>query len=160
MCCSQAIKGTHKLKGDNINKVNNEFKKFGDGSDQYLQGERNVTYVSRMQCLQAAVDQQITDMANGASDRKLGLVAFNNDVTVVGDGSQDPMIITGDKLHDYDFLIQNGAEQGQQRMKHKIDQTAKKLTQKLMALEETGPTALGPAVATAVSMAAEGAPGS
>jgi len=45
-------------------------------------------------------------------------------------------------------------------MTHKIDKTAKKLTQKLMALEETGPTALGPAVATAVSMAAEGAPGS
>ena len=40
-----------------------------------------------MQCLQAAVDQQITDMANGSSDRKLGLVAFNNEVTVVGDGS-------------------------------------------------------------------------
>ena len=28
-----------------------ELMKFGDGSDQYLQGERNVTYVSRMQCL-------------------------------------------------------------------------------------------------------------
>jgi hypothetical protein len=33
-----------------------ELMKFGDGSDQYLQGERNVTYVSRMQCLQAAID--------------------------------------------------------------------------------------------------------
>ena len=29
-------------------------------------------------------------MANGAADRKLGIVAFNNEVTVVGDGVQDP----------------------------------------------------------------------
>ena len=29
-----------------------------------------------------------------------------------------------------------------------------------MSLEETGPTALGPALATAIAMAAEGAPGS
>jgi hypothetical protein len=34
------------------------------------------------------------------------------------------------------------------------------LTAKLMGLEETGPTALGPAIATSIAMAAEGAPGS
>jgi len=34
------------------------------------------------------------------------------------------------------------------------------LTAKLMGLEETGPTSLGPAVATSIAMAAEGAPGS
>ena len=49
-------------------------------------------------------------MANGAGDRKIGLVAFNNDVTIMGDGSQDAMILSGDKLNDYDFLIKNGNE--------------------------------------------------
>lgn len=49
--------------------------------------EKNVTYVSRMQCLQAAIEQQINDMANGAADRKLGIVTFNNEVTVIGDGA-------------------------------------------------------------------------
>ena len=29
-------------------------------------------------------------MSNGAADRKLGLVSFNNEVKVVGDGSSDP----------------------------------------------------------------------
>ena len=134
--------------------------KFSDGSDQFLQGERNVTYVSRMQCLQSAIDQQIADMANGAQDRKIGLVAFNNEVTIVGDGSQEPQTISGDKLSDYDFLIKNGTEQGGLRMNHKINETQKQLTEKLMGFEETGPTALGPAVATAIAMASEGAPGS
>lgn len=87
-----------------------ELKKFGDGSDQFLQGERNVTYVSRMQCLQAAIEQQISDMGNGAPDRKIGLVTFNNEVSIIGDGSADPLTVAGDKLEDYDFLIKNGVE--------------------------------------------------
>ena len=45
-------------------------------------------------------------------------------------------------------------------MEHTINDSKKKLTDKLMGLEETGPTALGPAVATSIAMAAEGAPGS
>ena len=159
MCVSQEVKGKHKLKGDKTDAMK-DLLKFGDGSDQYMQGERNVTYVSRMQCLQAAIDQQITDMKNGATDRKLGIVSFNNEVTVVGDGSQDPQTITGDKLHNYEWLIENGHAQGKQRMQLKVNESAQVLQKKVMALEETGPTALGPAVATSVGMAAEGAPGS
>jgi hypothetical protein len=45
-------------------------------------------------------------------------------------------------------------------MTRTINKSQKHLTDKLMSLEETGPTALGPALATAVAMAAEGAPGS
>jgi hypothetical protein len=47
MCVSQPIKGNFKIKGDKKNELQ-QFNKFGDGSDQYLEGERNVTYVSRM----------------------------------------------------------------------------------------------------------------
>lgn len=64
-----------------------ELMKFSDGSDQRLQGENNVTYVSRIQCVQAAIDSQITNMAQGAPDRKIGLVSFNHEVTVIGDGT-------------------------------------------------------------------------
>ena len=71
-----------------------------------MQGEgRNTTYVSRMQCVQAAIDQQITEMQAAAPKRKLGIVTFNNEVTVIGDGSQAPRTIAGDKLYDYDQLM-------------------------------------------------------
>jgi len=56
-------------------------------------------------------------MQHGAQDRKLGIVSFNSEVTVVGDGSQEPQVIAGDKLFDYDYLLKNGNEQGKQRMK-------------------------------------------
>ena len=47
MCCSEPVQGNFKLQGDKKDQMK-DLMKFGDGSDQYLQGERNVTYVSRM----------------------------------------------------------------------------------------------------------------
>lgn len=48
-------------------------------------------------------------MSNGAQERKLGIVSFNNEVTVYGDGGQNPQTVAGDKLMDYEFLMSNGA---------------------------------------------------
>ena len=56
-------------------------------------------------------------MGNGATERKVGLVAFNHEVTLIGDGTEDPQIIGGDKLEDYDYLLENGTQQGKLRMK-------------------------------------------
>jgi len=38
----------------------------------------------------------------------------------VGDGSQDPQIIAGDKLFNFEYLMKNGSEQGKDKMKHTI----------------------------------------
>lgn len=45
-------------------------------------------------------------------------------------------------------------------MKHAIGETKDALTEKVLDIEETGPTALGPAALTAIAMACEGAAGS
>jgi len=50
MCVSQPVKGKHQIRGDRTKEMQ-ELMKFSDGSDQFTQGERNITYVSRMQCL-------------------------------------------------------------------------------------------------------------
>ena len=47
-----------------------------------------MTYVSRIQCVKSAIDSQINDMANGANQRKLGIVTFNHEVQIIGDGTQ------------------------------------------------------------------------
>ena len=93
-------------------------------------------------------------------DRKIGLVTFNNEVTIIGDGTKQPLTVTGDKLQNYDFLLKNGVESSAKLFVKSIKETKSHLQQKLMTLEETGPTALGPAVLTAISLAGEGAPGS
>jgi len=99
-------------------------------------------------------------MSKVSKERKVGIVTFNNEVTVIGDGTKDPQTITGDKLNDMDYLKNNGTAQGIERLKENVGATRKNLLQKLAAIEETGPTALGPAIITSICMAAEGSPGS
>ena len=55
MCVSKPVVGKHNIKGDRTQEMK-DLMKFSDGSDQRLQGENNVTYVSRIQCVQAAID--------------------------------------------------------------------------------------------------------
>jgi hypothetical protein len=83
-------------------------------------------------------------------------VTFNGEVTVVGDGYQPPVTITGDKLDDYDQLLQLGKSQSPGAP---ISKAKRALSSKLFALEETGPTALGPALLVCIGMASQN-PGS
>lgn len=56
MCVTTEIDGKHKVKGDNNSDLM-EMMKFSDGSDQFFSGQkRNTTFVSRLQCVQAAID--------------------------------------------------------------------------------------------------------
>ncbi|CDW82116.1 type a von willebrand factor domain-containing protein [Stylonychia lemnae] len=160
MCVSLPVVGRHQLKGDRMKGISAELMKFGDGSDQRLRGDHNVTYVSRLQCVQSAIEKQLEEMQKCHPDRKIGLVTFNSEVTVIGDGTQIPKTIAGDNLNDYDTLLQSGIQSHQTGLQKPIKETKKHLEQKLLGLEETGPTALGPAVLTAIAMAGEGAPGS
>ena len=63
-------------------------------------------------------------------------------------------------MYNFDYLLQNGIESQKLYLNKPIKETKSKLEQKLLSLEEGGPTALGPAVLTAIAMASEGAPGS
>ena len=92
-------------------------------------------------------------MANLAPDRKVGIVQFNDEVSIIGDGINAPSIVAGDKLLNYEFLLENGINEGNQRMQKNIKETKPLIQEKLMSIEETGPTALGPALVTAIGMA-------
>lgn len=99
-------------------------------------------------------------MANGAGERKLGVVTFNHEVQVIGDGTKAPLTIAGDKLNNFEHLQNNGKAQAAERLTKPINETQDILKAKLEAIEETGPTALGPGILTSVAMAAEGSAGS
>ena len=51
---------------------------------QYMPGQRrDVTFVSRLQGVQAAVDQQLGDMAKEHPNRRLALITFSTEVSCV-----------------------------------------------------------------------------
>jgi len=52
-----------------------------DRSDQYLpRQQRNVTYISRLQSVQAAIDHQLMEMSKEFPNRRVALVTFSNEV--------------------------------------------------------------------------------
>jgi hypothetical protein len=155
MCVTTELRGRHQLKGgENLQKLaslNTE------GADQWMRGQRrDVTYVSRLQSVQAAVDAQLAKMEKEEPNRRVGIVTFNNEVTIVGDGLQLPTTITGDKLYSYEQLMDLGKSHS---LRAPIKQTKNSLSEKLFALEESGATALGPALVVSIGLAGE-TPGS
>ncbi|XP_071492919.1 circularly permutated Ras protein 1-like [Diadema antillarum] len=113
---------------------------------------QNVCYVSRLQSMQTAIQQQVAKLVEESSMKRVGLVAFNNNVTVVGDGSLDPVPLEGAGLTDKDSLISLGENFP---LPGHIVEVHRCLTEKIYGLTESGQTALGPALLIAISMAAQ-----
>ena len=100
MCVTTPLKASTILKSTKKKKDKlKEFMKFSDGSYQHLdQSDRTSTYVSRLECVIAAIENQLLQLSHAAPHVKIGLVLFNNEVILIGDGILPPKIITGDKL--------------------------------------------------------------
>jgi hypothetical protein len=160
MCVTQPVTGKMKLKYDKVNKLQ-DLMKFSDGSYQYTDREsRNTTYVSRMQCVQAAIENQLNELANGAPNRRAGIVIFNSEVVLIGDGSTPPKTYAGDKLSNYEELLQAAQVDAGIHMTKPISATKEELIHGLETIEESGQTALGPALVVSLGLAMKGAPGS
>jgi hypothetical protein len=77
--------------------------------NQYLPNERHdVIYVSRSECLRAAIDWHLKRLQVQHPKKRVILITFNNEVTIFGDGTSVPEIIGGDKLNNFDFLLDYG----------------------------------------------------
>jgi hypothetical protein len=157
MCVTQPVAGDIQLKVRQQPKI--EGLEDFDMREQYLPGDRGVTYISRMQCVQASIESQLEEMARACPERKVGIVTFNSDVTIIGDGTTDPYTLAGDKLNSFQACYEAGIN-WQSKMTNKIADSRAVLTEKLLRIEETGPTALGPALLASVGLASKGRPGS
>eukprot|EP00727_Mastigamoeba_balamuthi_P003938 m51a1_g13541 putative type a von willebrand factor domain-containing protein (466) ;mRNA; f:261-2200 len=148
MCVTYEMEGAVRLRGDAAARLAhlNE-----DDSSQWLPGQRrDVTYVSRLQAVQGAIDAQLAALARDHPTRTVGLVAFNSEVTVLGDGTQESRTIAGDKLGDYEALLAEGSAYA---LASDVRSSRDALVSRLFALEEGGQTALGPALVVSVAMA-------
>eukprot|EP00499_Haloplacidia_sp_CaronLabIsolate_P015706 CAMPEP_0196768958 /NCGR_PEP_ID=MMETSP1104-20130614/233_1 /TAXON_ID=33652 /ORGANISM="Cafeteria sp., Strain Caron Lab Isolate" /LENGTH=932 /DNA_ID=CAMNT_0042139039 /DNA_START=47 /DNA_END=2845 /DNA_ORIENTATION=+ len=151
MCVATEMEGVVALKGDRRGSMRG-LRTAGDSGDQHLPGERrDVTYVSRLQAIQAAVNQQLESMARETPTWRAGLITFNEDVRVVGDGSAPTQVLAGDRLADYEHLKSAGEDYPLARP---VSESRASLVERLFALEEGGQTALGPAAVVAVHAAA------
>jgi len=143
MCVTQEVPGTHQLKG--TAQREKEIRELSQGEGmQYMPGQqRNVTHVSRLQCVQAAIEAQIEKLAQEHPNKRVSLVTFNNEVTLLGDGEQESVVVAGEKLDSWNDLVALG--QGF-HIRKTVKESKDELLKKLWSLEENGATALGPAL--------------
>ena len=165
MSVTKEIKGKLDFKHSSMEDIEN-FKTFMEPWE-FLQMKHDIekeikakTFVSRKQCVLAAIESQLNEMKSDTPNRKVGLVAFNNEVIIIGDGSKDPKILTGDKLLNYELLLNEGLLSTETHLNDPISKSSAKLFESLEKLKENGQTALGPAVLTALGMASKGSNGS
>lgn len=153
MCVTTEVRDKLKLKGMGKREERNRIISEGidDLGDQYLPGQsRGATMISRLQCVQSAVETKIKQIARENPSKCVGLISFNHEVCLMGDCSQDKVHIAGDKLYSWEQLQEIGTAFKVQRP---ISESQQDILNTLWDLEETGPTALGPALQLAIAVA-------
>lgn len=115
---------------------------------------------NRLEMCKKAVLAQITQMHASNNQRKLGLVTFENQIEIIGDGVEKPITLDPNTLYDYDAILAQGLEQADLRMRQPISETKENLMQRVSAVHTKGATSMGPAVLASVAMASKGAAGS
>lgn len=153
MSVSTEVPGSLNLKGRRVLENYHRFMEAGDGN-QLLPSQRykTVTNVTRLQAVQAAIDQQLTDLARDHPQQRPAIITFNNDVTFIGDGICEPVRIAEHNLHNKEVLVKAGLSAP---MPGPANATRSVLASKLFELEEGGRTALGPALVMAVAVASK-----
>ena len=149
MAVTTPVSGAFKLKGcEKRDALQRELQsRYGEG---YIPPPSSITHVSRLQCVQSAVEQQIESYSRENPDTRIGIVTFNSDVTLIGDGTQETVIVTGDKLTSFDGLVEIGENF---KVEQPIGKSKTKLLEELWGLQEEGKTALGPALQLSIAMA-------
>ena len=157
MCVTQPAKVALKLK---TQKVDEEMlrlqREFGEG---FVPKSGGRTYVSRLECVQAAIEAQLQELVKQQPDRHVGLVTFNEEVTVYGDCSSE-VIIAGDRLQSAEGCLGTVRGRHAQLLGRPIRETSDTIVNKLYSLNTSGQTALGPALLASVELAKQGTAGS
>ena len=99
MSTTTEIKGKVNLKHGLTEEEYEMLKQFIEpGAENQLQISgltNNVSYVSRKQCVMAAIETQLKEMKIESPERIVGVVSFNNEVVVLGDGKNPAEVIAG-----------------------------------------------------------------
>uniref|UniRef100_A0A6B2L0P9 VWFA domain-containing protein n=1 Tax=Arcella intermedia TaxID=1963864 RepID=A0A6B2L0P9_9EUKA len=159
MCVSTEVQGKVNLHPRaKVHDLYNEFSSFTEGMAQWLPGQsQNVTYISRMQCVQSAVHRELENLAKNFPDYYPVLITFNQEVTTyAGTSNNDIRTISEELLFDSDTIYANaeGWNIFNGKVSSKVDPSVYEgMIDTVYNLMEGGGTALGPAIMYALGLA-------
>lgn len=126
-----------------------------DGGSQILPSEhRNITYISRIECMQSAIDLQLEELSKQHPNTRVIMVTFNSIVSIIGDGqlSNKFVINSNSDLNSFDNMFHIGQIYDINQIQS-IFLSKEQLSNVLFDIEEEGATALGPALALSCGLA-------
>ncbi|KAK6171246.1 hypothetical protein SNE40_019475 [Patella caerulea] len=151
MCKSFEVPGRVNLRGSQNKPRFEGFDSDESLENQYLPHQnRNVSYVTSLQAVQAAVDKQLEDLAKDHPNRRVAVIAFSDQLLVIGDGTTSRRTIYNDKLDHFKQLEMIGTELP---LPKPIKDTQNNLSKQVLKLYASGQTALGPSIVVALGLA-------
>jgi hypothetical protein len=113
--------------------------------------EKQVSRLTRFQCVQATVMEQLQSLQNTDPDSVVVLVTFGSEV-VVHTNCGGSVKISSHSFTDQDALLTRGFQLGTSMLSSTVSEVAATLSKKIWALRTSGCTALGPALATSIGI--------
>ncbi|XP_033731014.1 circularly permutated Ras protein 1-like, partial [Pecten maximus] len=110
------------------------------------------THVTRLAAIQEALKRQLERLKLENPDRRVILIQFDGDVTIIGDGSQEPFQVDRHITHSFSKLKRSGQQYAQQMDIRTLGESYDDLIEKINSMRTKHKTALGPALATAIGM--------
>ena len=162
MNTTQEVKGKVSLKHGISAQELEMLRQFMEPGDEaqlnYFPGQNSGnTFVSRKQCVMAAIESQLAEIQKSDPNKKVGLVTFNNEVVVYGDCTQDGKHIVGDNLYKMPEMLTDLAPL---KIDVPLRDSYEKILFQMNKIEASGATSLGPAILSAIEIAGKGSPGS
>ena len=116
-------------------------------------------YISRLQCVQLAVESQIAAMAQSNPRRRIGFVQFSNQVNVMG-GSGAARNMPSNLFNNFEGCMQYFEGRHDELLNRPVGEISKELADFVYSLKPSGGTSLGPGLLASLSLASEGKSGS
>jgi small GTP-binding protein len=110
-------------------------------------------YVNRLECVQAAINVALNELARAKPHARVVLVTFANDVHVYASATEPPTVIAGDKLNSVEQL-RAACRKLELSAAPRVASDKEALVDRVMQLTEGGATALGPALVVGTAIAA------
>ena len=129
---------------DNYDDDNIDFTNFDFNQD-------NTSYLSRLDLVKLSIEENINSLLKKSPDVKVGIVSFGSQIEVKGDCLSNIMIIKEKDMNN-ESKIKSIGEENTNLVKAPIKNSSKKILESLLATEENGSTALGPAISLSLSL--------
>ena len=140
----RGIKRKVHLFNENYDDDNIDFTNFDFNQD-------NASYLSRLDLVKLSIEENINSLLKKSPNVKVGIVSFGSQIEVKGDCLSNIMIIKEKDMNN-ESKIKSIGEENTNLVKAPIKNSSKKILESLLATEENGSTALGPAISLSLSL--------